>query len=376
MLSLMVILLTPINLLGADPSDFLVLVTPIFIAQKVRKFWREILFFFVASSYVLVLVLVFKSPFLPAIQFILGILVLATLIRTSSTHRKRKAVFFTFLMSTLAMLTVSFFVAPAYLPDFFFPTWRHGRFMSFLGDPNFTAFLCAILIFISFKLAKGTSGQVRRSGVFHLLIVFLLLFIAYATKSRSGLAACILVFGIETIGIVWCSLRRRYSRTFSSVLTLVTLMLIAGTSTGVVMGMLDREDTTNLEIQLAEKERFELYYPRAGMNIAIERMFVPVGVGNLAMHMQVKNPDGVILGAHNTFVQIIAELGLPGLILLFLFFGQLAVFRFRSKNWNADSLIVALCFFSMFQDMLTHKIFFLCLGIIIVSLARKESKVS
>jgi len=187
-------------------------------------------------------------------------------------------------------------------------------------DPNYGALTLIVLACLSFYLALTCQRHWQRAALF--LSVAVQVVAVLLTFSRAGYITLALVGAT----VLW---RERYRLriwkvALVSVLGVVLLATIGGgildliavrTRTVIEFAQLVREEPGQAsQVDLSLWYRFQLL--RAGIRMAFDRFPLGVGWENFRYRVTQYSEGVPEQGAHNTYVAIAAELGLPGLIVL------------------------------------------------------------
>lgn len=187
-------------------------------------------------------------------------------------------------------------------------------------DPNYGALTLIVLACLSFYLALTCRKRWRR--ILLLLGVAVQVVAVLLTFSRAGYITLALVGST----VLWRE-KRRLPLWKVALVPMTGLVLLATIGGGVLDLIAARARTVVEFAQLLGEEpgqarqvdmslwyRFQLL--RAGIKMALDRF--PMGIGWENFRYQVTHYSGEVRpqGAHNTYVAVAAELGLPGLIAL------------------------------------------------------------
>jgi O-antigen ligase len=212
-------------------------------------------------------------------------------------------------------------------------TWFEGRLQGGAGDPNLLAagLVAAIALSVGALIAtrRRSIGRVCLLGALILLVAGL-----GATQSRGGLVGAIVMAGAAVA--VAHGRRRRLAIALGAVAALVAGAL------AVSPGGLSRVTTPDAE----GNGRADLW--RVGARMVREHPISGVGLGNFRVRAAdfVREPGEVRFAeliaerpheAHNTYLQLLAEVGVPGL-LAFLTVVALAL----DRMWRAQRRLAAL----------------------------------
>lgn len=199
-----------------------------------------------------------------------------------------------------------------------------GRFGVGLDDPNYVALALVLLAPLPFVLARSAATRSRRLlwiAGFGVLLLSLIL-----TGSRGGALGLAVAVVLLTFGM-----GRRPVVTLAGIVALVlTLMLVVPNSLGTrLLASLDPEAATSTSATISERDRRALL--QAGLNMIRANPVFGVGLGNFKDVVQRYGEVRMPKIAHNTYVHLAAELGVPGL----LFFGLIPLATFVSLSRSA-----------------------------------------
>lgn len=187
-------------------------------------------------------------------------------------------------------------------------------------DPNYGAFTLVVLACLSFYLALTRRQRWQRTLLF--LGVAVQVVAVLLTFSRGAYV----LLGIMGLAVLWRE-RRRLRLWKAALVAMTSLVLLAVLGGGILESVASRAGTLAEFVQLLRHDpeqarqvdlslwyRFQLL--RAGIKMAFE-MF-PMGVGWENFRYQVTQYSDEVRPqvAHNTYVAVAAELGLPGLLAL------------------------------------------------------------
>ena len=242
------------------------------------------------------------------------------------------------------------------------------RIGGFLGNPNYMASYLAVPIFLSWASFTSTRS-IRRCC--YLLIVIILFAATIFTLSRAGFLG--IALGALTLFIE----KKKGIRKFilgAVVMTLLIWSLFSiynkvnestsrsGAIAAVLHGNVDQADRS-----------FRARFILAQMSIEMFKSSPIIGVGVGQFQLQVPNfivksyPYDKILNAHNTYLQILAEMGLVGLITFALLFGHIILDAIKTKLsfgvlarplTGALAGLIALCVFGVWHEMIRSEIWF------------------
>lgn len=190
-----------------------------------------------------------------------------------------------------------------------------------------------------------------KTGVF--MMVYLLLGAALlTTASRAGIAAAVLGC-LATFAVSWQRRSRKpISLALGSLAIFATLMMFLGASSARLFERLGQLD-------FADDARWQFY--RDTLAAIADRPLLGHGAGTFAdfypFYRSPDAPEGVLLAAHNTYLQAAAELGIPlvlaGLAVLFILVGVCV----RGARNRAEPLAAAIAAVGATVVLAVHSLF-------------------
>lgn len=187
-------------------------------------------------------------------------------------------------------------------------------------DPNYGALTLLVLVVLSFHLALTWRKRWQRTllliGVAVQVVAVLLTF------SR----AAYIVLGITGLVVLWRERHRLYlwKAALAAVISFILLAMFGGGILKLVafrvgslvnfVHVLWHEPKQARQLDLSLWYRFQLL--RAGVKMAFDKFPIGIGWENFCHQITRYSEEAPELGAHNTYVVVAAELGLPGLIAL------------------------------------------------------------
>lgn len=379
----LVVGLVGINLVGADPTDvILLLLTPLLLLfrpgalalGRLDPVARLCIASFV-GWYVLSLVLnSFNASFV--FNFASNILLFYFLyfVATSrSSVNFSPVVIIGFFVPNVLLAGVLFGALP--LPPIFFEITRDNRYLGPIGDPNLEglfAVLVSLILVDDLVVLRGSFF----AKLIKLVLLILSLFILFSTQSRSAWLAFIICAAAYLL-VTRRMLNNQKLVYAGASIVLVGLVLAV---TLVVSGQTDLVENrlTSLSVQesQAEEDRFKLIFTAAALRVGWEN---PLGVGpGLSITATgIENLDGYPVGAHNAFVQIFAENGwgaFASLVVLIIATGR-RLYRqalMGQAFYGISSRVlfcglVATCSLGMFHDLLSWRIAWLLPSLAVLS---------
>ena len=200
---------------------------------------------------------------------------------------------------------------------------ENGREAGFLGDPNlYSAYLVASVPLTGYLIFENKHPALRAAA---LVLLLCILFVLVKTSSRAGTVAGAL--GIAAIILANLKpLLRNWQMTapIAAIAAIGTLVVAAP----VVTGVFDRSDSTEVMTPLGEIDRStarRLSYIRVGTEMIAKRPVLGNGFGTFPttfanstyskVFMTSKEVFPLYRRAHNSYLEVMAELGLLGFFL-------------------------------------------------------------
>lgn len=223
------------------------------------------------------------------------------------------------LVDSLARLKWTMFVmvgSYAFTSLYLIREWRVGRHIWanfrpgwIAGDANYfsAAAMCSILL--SFYLMQARRPQWERLYYFGCLFITLIAFTLAASRGGFfGLAA-------SSLFVIWHSRRRIRNFAILSAFLLPMLFLLPQSPIHRLL---------HPEIGAKQSERYHLEAWTAGFQMIKSHPITGIGLGNFKSEMPAYNLPGNTYDsiAHNMFIEIAAELGLPALVLFLAIIGS------------------------------------------------------
>ncbi|MBC7220191.1 O-antigen ligase family protein [Candidatus Bipolaricaulota bacterium] len=266
---------------------------------------------------------IFRTSLLTIVSFAAMAVVIYTLV--SSEALLRRAYTCLALGGTVfGMLVIVQFVAPQEVAAIFgqrvFEESIGVRATGPFRDPNYGALTLVVLACLSFFLALTQRRRWQRTllllGVSTELVAVLLTF------SR----AAYVLLGLMGLVVLWRE-RRRLRLWKVAIVATIGLVLLASFGEGLLTLATSRAGTLAEFVQLLGKDpgqarqldlslwyRFQLL--RAGVKMAFDKFPIGVGWENFRYQVTRYSEEVPEQGAHNTYVAVGAELGLPGILSL------------------------------------------------------------
>jgi probable O-glycosylation ligase (exosortase A-associated) len=185
-----------------------------------------------------------------------------------------------------------------------------GAWRGVYADPNDLAYNLIVLVPIGLSLLEAERSFVKRALVFGFLTVFLSAI--YVTFSRGGLVGLMVVFFFQI-------LRSRNRVLHFSLATILLMVLLA-----VAPARYWERAETILKFRHDESAMGRVYAWQAGLSMVADRPLLGVGLGCFVMGWPIYAPSEAGTkwrAAHNTFVAVMGETGLLGLIAFGAFIG-------------------------------------------------------
>ncbi|WP_459825568.1 O-antigen ligase family protein [Desulfomicrobium salsuginis] len=194
-------------------------------------------------------------------------------------------------------------VASAYvIREYILYGWKYENFRpsGLFGDPNYSALNLLTVIPVAVLLCrKSQNGKVR---FFSYVSLFLYLTALGLTQSRGAFVA----FGVMTVPLMFAL---KFQPRTIAVLSLLIGVVLAF----MPVDLSSRFDLERTGVRRSTDSRYELIV--AGWNMSKRHMLFGVGPGNFKVNSALYN-EMVARNqiAHNSYVSLAAELGLPGII--------------------------------------------------------------
>jgi O-antigen ligase len=213
------------------------------------------------------------------------------------------------------------------------------------------------MIFYLYKRLKRKSAKIK------ILLIFLFLyfiFFLYLLQSRAGLVSLIIVGFIIIFNELYQSRRKTYFLILGVALVTGLILIFSSTKLLHVIdqtgNLLLKPDKSQIE---GENDRFQMWY--SILPVIKENFLTGVGPASVTDELMVqyaKNNFEIAiqyrLNAHNQYLETVAGIGIPGLlILIFILFYPL-LFSIQSRNYLLFFLIFLLSFNFMFESMLNR----------------------
>lgn len=360
--------LVGINLLGVDPADILLIfIVPIILLKdptnifliKLSMIPRILLFTFM-SFFIISIYNGYEFRFVAAasINLLLFFLIYFTTLYSDKNTKIGYAICVPFIV-----INVLFFVIGTLNLDIgssIFQIFRDGRYLGSMGDPNFTGFLAVLcaLYFLD-KLIYAEKSTLN--------IVLLILSISILLLSESRAAWAAALIGL----IVYFPLMRGRQHLLVLPVVFIFLLVSLALSFGDAIGagqfgnVAGRATTIFVQADTAEAERFAFVYTRASLLVGLDHP-LGVGPGKTVSYTGLVNADGDPIGAHNAFVQILAENGWGALLCLLavLCAAVAKLWRRAVAGWMLNdiscrvilSMVAAQVIFAMAHDMIAWRV--------------------
>jgi putative inorganic carbon (hco3(-)) transporter len=213
----------------------------------------------------------------------------------------------------------------------------YGRARGPLDDPNDYAFMLAVTVPLALHRVRSASGPLHRAfAAFALLAMFAAILASFSRSALVGLA----------VAGAWAAATRRVPLRW-------TVLAVAGlAAVGVVAYLLQPERVDTALSQKRHVARSNIDQRLVAWQVALEEFgsspVLGVGPGNFEGRFEEfvlsPSPEVGALAAHNAYLSVLAELGLPG-IGLFLAYLAMAWSRLRRRfpgDQDADGLQSAL----------------------------------
>ena len=181
-----------------------------------------------------------------------------------------------------------------------------GRLGVGLYESNYYALILALLVPLPLVLARGSRGTVRLLwlGAAALIVLQLVL-----TGSRGGFLALILTLGLLAFRLPRNPLP---ALTAGVVVLLLLLVMVPNPLTHRLLASGLSDDVSDAGVEFSNQQRRKML--QGGLRMVADHPLTGVGLGNFKTAV----PDYVELDksqiAHNTYLEVAAELGLPALV--------------------------------------------------------------
>lgn len=198
------------------------------------------------------------------------------------------------------------------------------RVTGFFGDPNlFGNYLLSVLPLLGTMLLYDKRRKYLKNRALLMTIILALVTVLILTFSRSAWIAAI-VSGLVLVGYGSDVLRRLWHIAF--ILTVAVLIVV---NLGPISIEKVRERAIDVRFESpVNLQRVEIY--KAGLEMIAANPFIGVGIGNFLDKSYEHNPDiGGRMIAHNSFLEMGAEIGILGLLSFILFLGVILWRAFR-----------------------------------------------
>ena len=255
---------------------------------------------------------------------------------------------------------------------------RDNRFMSLFGDPNMLAAYSIFFVLFWFDELMFPSLFKSRNRAFVVVLLMLALLQLVLTLSRSawlGLSVSLAIYLITG----WKNLSNRNRTRIIVSLSLAAALAFAIISIlGLDDTIIERTTTFGEKSSEAEEERFGFFYTLAALQVAA---YNPLGVGPgmTSGAMGLVSLDGLPIAAHNAFVQPISDNGWVAGILFLSGLTWLTAQALRGA-WAGRRLLgiservvaaalVGMLVFGMFQDLLQWRLMWMVPALYVSMLA-------
>lgn len=178
-----------------------------------------------------------------------------------------------------------------------------GRLGVGLYESNYYALILTLLLPLPLVLARGSSGQRRLLWLGAAALITLQLVL---TGSRGGFLALILTLGLLAFRLPRNPLP---ALTAGAVVLLLLLVMVPNPMTHRLLASGLSDDVSDAGVEFSNEQRRRML--QGGLRMVADHPFTGVGLGNFKTAV----PDYVELDksqiAHNTYLEVAAELGLP-----------------------------------------------------------------
>jgi O-antigen ligase len=321
-----------LNLVGSDPSDVIFAIAtalilsfaPDTILLRGLRPAATLTLAVVACLYAISCAFGWRSPSF-VLYFVSGILLTISVYWVTHTDDRfpiGAATFGGFVLLSFGVILLWFV---GIWPDkIFFDLFRDGRFMGPAGDPNMSGLLGSLALFFFLDRAVRASTS-RLAMALTVLGGLSCAMIILASGSRSAWAAT-----AAGLAVYFLASRRSFGLrtvTLGFVVAIAAILASMGIfeSSGDVESVSDRFRSIIIQDQSAEQERFGFVYTKAALAVAADHP-LGIGPGMTPFYTGMTSIDGDLLGAHNSYVEILTE---NGWITAALLFGLLSIAWFR-----------------------------------------------
>jgi O-antigen ligase len=330
-----------LNLVGLDPIDVFVpillisglLMGHLRITNLKFPFALRVYFFLFIISYAVSNIL--NEPnWVLILHFISNILLLFFLKIYIVSFKQMRVVFFALLTGLVLFFILGMFV---YLEFWepgvsFIHYQRDPRFLALMGDPNILALHS---VFLTVWLLEEIVRPKLWNGYIVAKIIFLCLIITQIilSLSRSGwMNLCAGIFCYIAI-----ELTKKQSRKVAIITVVISAVLagniLVGSFIGLERNIRDRVESFFFPTSVAEEERLSFYYTKEARTLVRDN---PFGVGTGQTQGLFPSPEGLPVGAHNTYIQILSDNGWVSFIIFITILGYVALTIIRKKVINID----------------------------------------
>jgi O-antigen ligase len=360
--------LLPVNLNGFDYSDVLIpllffsaLFQGIIRFPNLGKMKLTSILFTVFIFSLLVANAINPGNLANIIKFLVSCMFVATSVSYIRDHQKFYKLLNIFVYGIIASCSLSLFftfLGRSRLLDFM-DFNRDNRFFGMIGDPNI---LMVILIFGIFIVLINFTDYKNRilkiKGIFVAFSMFILLTSVILSESRSGwfgLVISLILFSIFML------LRRKIflflilNLTFF--ISIIAIPILAFNKIPFANNIIERIDTVISPQSSVESQRISSFYALSALEVAWVEPF-GIGTDNTEKDERIEIGDaGVRLRPHNTFVQILVDVGWVAFVCVVFIVGTI-FFLLRNKLNFERNGILPLAFGAALTGIICQALFY------------------
>lgn len=358
-----------INLVGVDPSDILIpilLVIGLLLGHlKISELrFPQLLWIFFAVFVFFYIVSIISGSYVTSfvVHLISNIAFLCFLKLYVDSEQRMKQVILAILIGMVLTSVLAAGIAFDYVPssDKLFDVVRNFRYMSLMGDPNILAMqtifitlwlLDEILVPKLLKVPRWITGTLLMLALVQLVL----------TQSRSGWLGMIVAlscYGLWDLGGGRVKKALTAGGIIVAALSITTVLLFTA---GFEDILLSRLDSLVSHDSLAEEDRFGFFFTKMAVDLALDYP-LGVGPGMTSSAMDLTSASGDLIGAHNSYIQILSDHGWGAFIAFFamlMVIGKAFISKmtFDGVKYGVSyqflfSGLAGLATFGMFQDLI------------------------
>jgi len=211
-------------------------------------------------------------------------------------------------------------------------------FATFANPNSFAGFLLMTIplsvgMLIDTCRARWQASVLEAGALF--LSIMLQVHAFVLTFSKGGALTLVLVGGLFAVMALWSRIRAH--KALAAAVGLAGILVLAGAAAGLAQYAKRADESSPIANKLrggAESMRVRLNYWKAGVKMIEDNPVLGVGLDNFADHyFRYKVPAGrEVQRAHNNYLQVAAEMGIPGLVIFLLLWGWLIGAASRGRN--------------------------------------------